>query len=205
MIQPSREGRTITLCGFLSSGWETAFITIYSCCPTAQHFFILTPRVLIHIQIFSILTITHLSWVHHLAKFLYNNFKDIHIFMFLETPFWKGSLAYGVWLPTDGKVDLQTYFRCGSFNCLPLDMVLPLHERKNYADEEQSLQLESHGGNVKSHREISSDPVQREEDSVPVTGIKDNIRMHLMFIGKHFSLESHGHFALWIIHYNILS
>lgn len=49
--------------------------------------------------------------------------------------------------------------------------------------------------NLKRHEEISSDPVQHEEDSVPVAGIKGNVRMHLMFIGKHFSLESHSHFA----------
>lgn len=50
-------------------------------------------------------------------------------------------------------------------------MMLPLYEKKNYADEEQNLQLESHGGNLKKLREISH-PVQCEEDSVPVTGIQ---------------------------------
>lgn len=47
---------------------------------------------------------------------------------------------------------------------------------------------------MKRHGEISH-PVQREEDSVPVTRIKDDIMVHLLFVGKHFSLKSHGHFT----------
>lgn len=115
--------------------------------------------------------------------------------MFLEIPFWKECFAYGVLLSTDGRVGLQNYFRCRSFNCLPSDMVLPFFERKNCADEELNFQLESHGGNLKRHRDISSHPVQCEEDSVPLTGIKDNIMMHLMFIGEHFFLKSHCQIA----------
>lgn len=71
--------------------------------------------------------------------------------MFLGPPFWKRWFAYGVLLSADGQVDLQSYFRRRSFNCLPFDMVLPLYERNTYADEEHNLQLESPGDNLKRH------------------------------------------------------
>lgn len=67
--------------------------------------------------------------------------------------------------------------------------MLLLHERINYADEEQNLHLEFHGDNLKRHWEISHH-AQCEEDSDLVIGINDSIMMHLVFIGKHFSLKS---------------
>ena len=68
--------------------------------------------------------------------------------------------------------------------------MLPLHKRINYADEEHNLHLEFHEDNLKRHWDISSHHAPCEEDSDLVIGINNSIMMHLVFIGKHFSLKS---------------